>query len=76
MSRFARDILVIPISTVSSEPTFSTTGRIIEERRSSLAPETVEAIVCLKDWKRAEERKQHQLEDPELELVAADVDID
>ena len=76
MSRFARDILVIPISTVSSEATFSTVGRIIEERRSSLAPETVEAITCLKDWKRAEERKQHQLEDLEIEFAAADVDID
>jgi len=76
LARFARDILVIPVSTVSSEATFSTVGRIIEERRSSLAPETVEAITCLKDWKRAEERKQHQLEDLEIEFAAADVDID
>ncbi|WVZ81305.1 hypothetical protein U9M48_028696, partial [Paspalum notatum var. saurae] len=53
---FARDILVISVSTVSSEATFSTVGRIIEGWRSSLAPETVEAITCLKDWKRAEER--------------------
>jgi len=35
----------------------------------------VEAITCLKDWKRAEERKQHQLEDPEIELAAADMEI-
>jgi inhibitor of KinA sporulation pathway (predicted exonuclease) len=76
LSQFARDILVISVSTVSSEATFSTVGRIIEERRSSLAPKTVEAIICLKDWNRAEERKQHQLEDPEIEFAAADLDID
>jgi hypothetical protein len=57
LSQFARDILVIPVSTVSSEATFSIVGRIIEERMSSLAPKTVEAITCLKDWNRAEERK-------------------
>jgi len=75
LSHFARDVLLVPVSTVSSEATFSTVGRIIEERRSSLAPEMVEAITCLKDWKRAEERKQHQLEDPEIELAAADMEI-
>jgi hypothetical protein len=53
LSHFARDIILVPVSTVSSEATFSTVGRIIEERRSSLSPETVEAITCLKDWKRA-----------------------
>ena len=75
LSHFARDDVLVPVSTVSSEATFSTVGRIIEERRSSLAPEMVEAITCLKDWKRAEERKQHQLEDPEIELAAADMEI-
>jgi hypothetical protein len=49
LSHFARDILLVPVSTIFSEATFSTVGRIIEERRSSLAPETVEAITCLKD---------------------------
>ncbi|KAJ1278634.1 hypothetical protein BS78_04G093800 [Paspalum vaginatum] len=76
LSHFARDILLVPVSTVSSEATFSIVGRIIEERRSSLAPETVEAITCLKDWKKAEERKQHQLEDQEIQLAAEDLEID
>jgi hypothetical protein len=76
LSQFARDILVIPVSTISFEATFSTVRRIIEKRRSSLAPKMVEAITCLKDWNRAEERKQHQLEDPEIEFAAADLDID
>jgi hypothetical protein len=76
LSHFARDILLVPVSTVSSEATFSTVGRIIEERRSFLAPETVEAITCLKDWKRADDRKQHQLEDPEIEQAFADFSND
>jgi hypothetical protein len=38
LSHFAIDILLVPVSTVSSETIFSIMGRIIEERRSSLAP--------------------------------------
>lgn len=76
LSHFARDILLVPVCTVSSEAIFNTVGRIIEERRFSLAPETVEAITCLKDWKRADDRKQHQLEDPEIEQAFADFSND
>jgi hypothetical protein len=61
LSHFARDILVIPVSTISSEATFSTIGRIIEEQRSSLAPKVVDAATCLKDWNRVEDQKQHNL---------------
>jgi hypothetical protein len=75
-TNFARDILLVSVCTVSSEATFSTVGRIIEERRSSLACETMEAITCLKDWKRADYRKQHQLEDPEIEQAFADFSND
>ncbi|KAK2645691.1 hypothetical protein Ddye_020886 [Dipteronia dyeriana] len=47
--RLACDVLVIPDSTVSSEQVFSIAGRIIEDRRCSLAPDAVEALTCLKD---------------------------
>ena len=33
LSIMAKDILTVPVSTISSESTFSMTGRIIEERR-------------------------------------------
>jgi hypothetical protein len=36
----------------------------------------VEAITCLKDWKRAEDRKQHQLEDPKVQQAFADFNHD
>ncbi|XP_066333840.1 zinc finger BED domain-containing protein RICESLEEPER 2-like [Miscanthus floridulus] len=49
LSIMARDILSVPISTVSLESCFSLTGRIIEERWQRLSPETVEMLTCLKD---------------------------
>ena len=74
LSHFARDVLLVPVSTVSLEATFSMAGRIIEERRSSLTPKMVEAITCAKDWELAKERQQHQLED--LEIVQAYADLE
>ena len=76
LSQFARDVLLVPVSTVSSESTFSTVGTIIEERRSSLAPEMVEALTCLKDWEAADTRQQHQLEDQEIAQAMADLELE
>jgi hypothetical protein len=54
LSRLARDVLAIPISTVASEAAFSTSGRILDDFRTSLTPFMVEALVCTQDWlKRA-----------------------
>ena len=50
----------------------SEVGRIIEEWRSCLAPDIVEAIFCLKDLIEAYARTQHRLEDPEIADAAAD----
>jgi hypothetical protein len=67
LSIMAKDVLTVPVSTISSESTFSMTGRIIEERRRRLKPETVEWLTCIKDWELAEARLQHSVEDKELE---------
>jgi hypothetical protein len=52
LSRLARDVLAIPISSVASESAFSTGGRILDDFRSSLTPFMLEALVCTQDWLR------------------------
>ena len=63
----AKDIMSVPVSTTSSESCFSLTGRIIEERRRRLGPDTVEMLICVKDWELGEEKGQHTVEDEEYE---------
>ena len=52
LARMARDVLAIPISTVASESAFSTSGRILDDFRSTLTPFMLEALVCAQDWLR------------------------
>ncbi|XP_066323573.1 zinc finger BED domain-containing protein RICESLEEPER 2-like [Miscanthus floridulus] len=66
LSIMARDIMSVPISTVSSESCFSLTGRILEERRRRLLLEHVEMLACIKDWELGERRLQHDVDNQEL----------
>ncbi|XP_019455401.1 PREDICTED: zinc finger BED domain-containing protein RICESLEEPER 3-like isoform X11 [Lupinus angustifolius] len=50
LSKMARDILSIPVSAVQSDSVFYTNNKEMDHYRSSLRPETVEALVCAKDW--------------------------
>ncbi|KAK1432618.1 hypothetical protein QVD17_09516 [Tagetes erecta] len=52
ISRMARDILAIQISTVASESAFSTSGRVLTEYRTRLSEKIVEALICTQDWVR------------------------
>ncbi|KAH9750902.1 BED-type domain-containing protein [Citrus sinensis] len=52
LSSIARDVLAIPVSTVASESAFSTGGCILDQYRSSLTPDMVEALVLLQNWLR------------------------
>ncbi|XP_072062055.1 zinc finger BED domain-containing protein RICESLEEPER 2-like [Arachis hypogaea] len=52
LSKMAADILAIPVSTVASESSFSAGGRVIDEYRSRLNQESIEALICGGDWLR------------------------
>ncbi|VAI70099.1 unnamed protein product [Triticum turgidum subsp. durum] len=42
----AKKFLTVPATSVSSESTFSTGGRVLDDYCSSLTPSMVEALVC------------------------------
>lgn len=54
LSMTARDILAIPVSTLGPEVAFSNRGRVLDQYRSLLTPDTREALICGQDWLRTE----------------------
>ena len=50
LKSIAKDVLAIPISTVASESSFSTSGRILSPHRSRLNWTTLEALMCSRSW--------------------------
>ena len=50
LAAMACDILSIPISTIPSESTFSVGGQVVDQFRSALKPDLLEALVCSRDW--------------------------
>ena len=67
LSIMARDVMFVPVSTVSSESCFSCISRILEDRRRRLLPEHVEMLTCIKDWEQGAAREQHKAQDFDLE---------
>ncbi|KAL6142841.1 hypothetical protein ACLB2K_061117 [Fragaria x ananassa] len=68
LARMARDILAVPATTVASEAAFSVGGRVIDESRASMLPETVEALVTTKDWLPSRKRKRSVSQSEEEEV--------
>nr|XP_027101863.1 zinc finger BED domain-containing protein RICESLEEPER 1-like [Coffea arabica] len=52
LSQLAADVLVIPFTTIASEATFSDGIKVIDSYRVSLAPETVQILMCAGNWYR------------------------
>ena len=61
LSQMARDVLTIPLSTMASESAFSSGGGVLDAFRSSLKPQTVKAMICLRDWVVEQEGDVSQL---------------
>ena len=53
LSHVARDVMAVPVSTVTSDSAFSTGGCVLDSFRSSLSPLTVEALICCQNWLRS-----------------------
>jgi hypothetical protein len=58
LALLAKQILAVPISTVSVERAFSAGGNILDDTRSSMNPESLEAQTCMEDWVKASLRQQ------------------
>lgn len=55
MSKVAKDIFVVHVSSVPLESTFSARKRGMDSFRACLlTPKTVEALICTNDWLRSE----------------------
>lgn len=50
LSHMFCDILTILVSTDASESPFSTRGRVLDPHKTFLKADTVEALVCIRDW--------------------------
>ncbi|KAK1351434.1 hypothetical protein POM88_054364 [Heracleum sosnowskyi] len=54
----ARDILIVPASSVASESAFSSIGRLVSPHHNRLHPCTIEALMCAQSWSWAAEMKE------------------
>ena len=58
LSRFAKDVLSVLVSTVFSKSAFSSCRRTLDDRRMSLSLDMFEILTIVKDWEHAELRGQ------------------
>jgi len=68
LAQIACIVLAILITTVAVESTFSIGGRVLDPFQSSLAPTTVEPLVCAQNWLRSKPISSYDTEmvdDPE-----------
>ncbi|KAG5531327.1 hypothetical protein RHGRI_026069 [Rhododendron griersonianum] len=72
----ARDLLTPPVSSVPSESAFSAGERVLDDKRSRLAPDILDCLMCLKDWEDTRLGIHPRAAKDELRDYFADSDID
>ncbi|KAM3326725.1 hypothetical protein P3S67_001851 [Capsicum chacoense] len=73
LSRLARDILNVLMSTVASESAFSQGRQQLGDNRHSLGSNAINVLVCLRDWIRAERRNKGMVPEPSEELKLEEI---
>ncbi|CAN0918485.1 Putative AC9 transposase, partial [Linum grandiflorum] len=63
------DLLAIPITSIASESTFSSGGRLLDPHRSRLNSTTMEALMCTRRWIQDEANLDDAVVAAELEGV-------
>ncbi|KAH0762695.1 hypothetical protein KY290_018768 [Solanum tuberosum] len=76
LSRMARDVLAVPVSTIPLDKVFKQDEVQIWEKENLLGDESVERTECLKDWIRAERRMQGLEEIDKDFLVAFETEFE
>ena len=51
--QITRDVIAIPVSIVASESAYSRGGRILDEYKSSMTPDMMEALILTQNWLRS-----------------------
>nr|GEU60038.1 reverse transcriptase domain-containing protein [Tanacetum cinerariifolium] len=72
ISKMAKDILSIQISTVASESGFSTSGRVLDPYMNALSPQIVKALICTQSWVRTSQKSIYM---DDLEDLLKDEDV-
>ncbi|WCJ44146.1 Zinc finger BED domain-containing protein RICESLEEPER 2 [Euphorbia peplus] len=77
LSQVAKDVSAIQCSIVASESTFSTSGRTLDQFRSSLTPATAAVLICCQDWlKTSTSAFKYEEELDDLEAIEHEISSD
>jgi hypothetical protein len=76
LSILAKDILIVLVSTISSESAFNLCAKVLKEHRWSLSPEHVEMLSLIKDLEQDDAWQQHNMKNKELKEKMVNLYLD